>query len=89
MVQTATLRDLQTVGSTTKKQRHQQYDLVLDTPANEYVCRTRLGSSLNPTQFVVGTMVELKLNGQNGEATSSLGKRVKCSVVKVEAARNP
>ena len=44
LVQTATLKDLQTVGSTSKKQKHQQYDLVIDTSANEYVCRTKLGS---------------------------------------------
>ena len=45
-VQPATLKDLQTVGSTSKKQKHQQYDLVIDTSSNEYVCRTKLGSSL-------------------------------------------
>ena len=31
LVQTGTLKDLKTVGSTTKKQKHQQYDLVVDT----------------------------------------------------------
>ena len=31
LVQTATLKDLQTVGTTSKKQKHQQYDLVFDT----------------------------------------------------------
>ena len=51
--QSATLRDVQTVGSTTKKQKHQQYDLLLDTPANEYTCRTKLGSSMKPTQSLL------------------------------------
>jgi hypothetical protein len=83
MVQTATLKDLQTVGSTNKKQKHQQYDLVLDTPANEYVCRTKLGSSLKATDFVVGSSLEFKLNGQNGEATTVAGKRAKCGIVRV------
>jgi hypothetical protein len=40
LIQTATLKDLQTVGTTNKKQKHQQYDLVFDTPSNEYVCRS-------------------------------------------------
>jgi hypothetical protein len=85
LIQTATLKDLQTVGTTSKKQKHQQYDLVLDTRTNEYVCRTKLGSSLKPTQFVVGSTLELKVNGQNGEATTSAGNRTKCVIVRVAA----
>ena len=73
LVQTATLKDLQTVGTTSKKQKHQQYDLVVDTPTNEYVCRTKLGSSIKPTQFVVGSTLEFKVDGQNGEATNTAG----------------
>jgi hypothetical protein len=83
LVQTATLRDLQTVGTTSKKQKHQQYDLVIDTSTNEYICRTKLGSSLKPTQFVVGSTLEFKLNGQSGEATNSSGNRAKCAIVRV------
>ncbi len=75
LVQTATLKDLQTVGTTSKKQKHQQYDLVIDTSTNEYVCRTKLGSSLKPTQFVVGSSLQFKLNGQNGEATTPTARR--------------
>jgi opacity protein-like surface antigen len=85
LVQTATLKDLQTVGTTTKKQKRQQYDLVLDTSTNEYVCRTKLGSSVKPTQFVVGSTLEFKVNGQNGEATNTSGNRVKCAIVRVAA----
>jgi hypothetical protein len=83
LTQTATLKDLQTVGSTDKKQKHQQYDLVIDTPSNEYVCRSRLGSTVKPTQFVVGSTIEFKLSGQNGEAKNSAGKQVKCGIVRV------
>ena len=86
LVQTATLKDLQTVGSTNKKQKHQQYDLVIDTSTNEYICRTKLGSSLKATQFVVGSSLQFKLNGQNGEATTSDGKKTKCGIVRVSAA---
>ena len=85
LVQTATLKDLQTVGSTNKKQKHQQYDLIIDTSTNEYVCRTKLGSSLKATQFVVGYSLQFKLNGQSGEATTSDGKKTKCGIVRVAA----
>jgi hypothetical protein len=89
LVQTATLKDLQTVGTTSKKQKHQQYDLVIDTASNEYVCRTKLGSSMKPTQFVVGSPVQFKVNGQSGEAKNSAGNHVKCGIVKVTAASGP
>ena len=85
VTQTATLKDLQTVGTTSKKQKHQQYDFVVDTPTNEYVCRTKLGSSIKPTQFVVGSTLQFKVNGQNGEATTSDGKKTKCAIVRVAA----
>jgi len=89
VTQTATLRDLQTVGTTSKKQKHQQYDFVVDTPTNEYVCRTKLGSSVKPTQFVVGSSVQFKVNGQKGEVTNSAGNHVGCGIVKVVAPNTP
>jgi hypothetical protein len=89
LIQTATLKDLQTVGTTSKKQKHQQYDLLIDTPTNEYVCRTKLGSSLKPIQFVVGSTLQFKLNGQSGEATNSSGNHTKCSIVRVAAIPPP
>jgi hypothetical protein len=89
LTQTATLKDLQTVGTTSKKQKHQQYDFVLDTPTNEYVCRTKLGSSVKPTQFVVGSTLEFKVNGQKGDVTNSAGNHVGCGIVKVFAPNAP
>ena len=89
LVQTATLKDLQTVGTTSKKQKHQQYDLIIDTSTNEYVCRTKLGSSLKPTQFVVGSSLQFTVNGQNGEAANSAGNKTKCAIVRVAAAASP
>jgi hypothetical protein len=88
-VQTATLKDLQTVGTTSKKQKHQQYDFVVDTPTNEYVCRTKLGSSVKPTQFVVGSTLEFKVDGQKGEVKNSAGNHVSCGIVKVVAMPAP
>ncbi len=84
-VEPATLKDLQTVGTTSKKQKHQQYDLVVETPSNEYVCRTKLGSSVKPTQFVVGSPLQFKVSGQNGEATNTAGNHLKCAIVRVGA----
>jgi hypothetical protein len=89
VVQTATLKDLQTVGSTTKKQKHQQYDLVIDTTSNEYVCRSKLGSTVKPTQFVVSSTLQFKQNGQNGEVKNSAGNSVKCGIVRVGALSAP
>ncbi len=83
VTQTATLKDLKTVGSTDKKQKHQQYDLIVDTSSNEYICRSKLGSKVKPTEFVVGSTIEFKLNGQNGEAANAMGNRVKCGIVRV------
>src|ERR1700683_1263983 len=89
VTQSATLKDLQTVGTTSKKQKHQQYDFVVDTPTNEYVCRSKLGSSVKPTQFVVGSSVQFKVNGQKGEVTNSAGNHVGCGIVKVVAPNTP
>ena len=89
LIQTATLKDVQTVGSTSKKQKHQQYDLLVDTSTNEYTCRTKLGSSFNPTQFVVGSPIQFEVDGQKGEATTSTGKKTKCSIVRVAASSAP
>jgi hypothetical protein len=89
LVQTATIKDLQTVGSTTKKQKHQQYDLIIDTTSNEYVCRSKLGGTVKPTQFVVGSTVEFKQNGQNGEVKNSAGNNIKCGIVRVAALSSP
>jgi hypothetical protein len=78
-----TLKDLQTVGSTTKKQKKQQYDLVVDTASNEYVCRTKLGEKVKATDWVIGSSLQFKLSGQNGEATTATDKHIKCGIVRV------
>lgn len=80
---TATLKDLQTVGTTSKKQKHQQYDLVIDTSSNEYTCRSRLGSKVKPTEFVVGSIIQFEINGQNGVAMNASNKKVRCAIVRV------
>ncbi len=86
ITETATLKDLQTVGSTSKKQKHQQYDLVIDTAANEYTCRSRLGSKVKPTEFVVGSTIQFAINGQNGVAVNAAKKKIRCGIVRVAGA---
>jgi hypothetical protein len=85
VIQSATLKDLQTVGTTSKKQKHQQYDFVVDTPSNEYVCRTKLGSSIKPTQFVVGSTLQFTVDGQKGQVRNPAGNHASCGIVKVVA----
>ena len=89
LVQTATLKDLQTVGTTSKKQKHQQYDFIVDTPSNEYVCRTKLGSSIKPTQFVVGSTLQFTVDGQKGQVRNPAGNHANCGIVKVVAPNSP
>jgi hypothetical protein len=84
-LQSATLKDVQTVGSTTKKQKKQQYDMVVDTSTQEFTCRTKLGSGFNPTQYVVGSPVQFKVNGQKGEIVTAAGNKNKCAIVRVAA----
>jgi hypothetical protein len=89
VIQSATLKDLQTVGTTSKKQKHQQYDFIVDTPTNEYVCRTKLGSSIKPTQFVVGSTLQFTVDGQKGQVRNPAGNHANCGIVKVVAPNSP
>jgi hypothetical protein len=59
---------------------------VVDTATSEYTCRTKLGSSFNPTKFIVGSTLEFKVSGQKGEAKNSDGNKEKCAIVRVAAA---
>jgi hypothetical protein len=88
-VQTATLKDLKTVGTTSKKQKHQQYDMVVDTSNQEFTCRTKLGSSFNATEYAVGSPLQFKVSGQKGEVTNAAGKKTKCAIVRVGAPGAP
>jgi hypothetical protein len=82
-IATAKLKDLQPVGSATKKQKKLQYDFFLDTGNHEYTCRSKLGATVKPTEFVVGSDMQFEINGQNGQVTSPEGKKAKCSIVRV------
>ena len=80
-----TLQDLRTVGTTTHKQKHQQYDLVIVAGAQEYTCRSKMGRSVKPTEFVVGSPVQFEVNGEKGRVWNQAGKQLDCGIVRVEA----
>ena len=81
-----TLKDVQPAGTTDKKHKKQQFDLTFSTSKNEYTCRTNENEKVQATDFVVGTTVNYKIDGNKGQVKStSSGKSVKCTLVRVAA----
>ena len=81
-----TLKDVQPAGTTDKKHKKQQFDLTFSGSTNEYTCRTNENEKVQATQFVVGTTVNYKIDGNKGQVKStSSGKNVKCTLVRVAA----
>ncbi len=81
-----TLKDVQPAGTTDKKHKKQQFDLSFATSNNEYTCRTNENQKVQATDFVVGTQVTYKIDGNKGQVKSaSSGKNVKCTLVRVAA----
>jgi hypothetical protein len=81
-----TLKDVQPAGTTDKKHKKQQFDLSFATSKNEYTCRTNENQKVQATDFVVGTTVSYKIDGNKGQVKStSSGKNVKCTLVRVAA----
>jgi len=82
-----TLKDIQPAGTTDKKHKKQQFDLTFASPNNEYTCRTNEKDKVNATDWVVGSPVSYKINGNKGEIKNTQSnKSVKCTVVRVAAA---
>jgi hypothetical protein len=82
-----TLKDVQPAGTTDKKHKKQQFDLSFSSSRNDYTCRTNENEKVQATQFVVGTTVNYKIDGNKGQVKSiSSGKNVKCTLVRVAAA---
>jgi hypothetical protein len=85
-----TLKDAQPAGTTDKKHKKQQYDLSFATSTNDYTCRTNENEKVNATDWVVGSNVSYKVNGNKGEIKSvASGKSVKCMIVRVAAVTPP
>ena len=83
---TMTLRDFQPYGVKDKEHKHQAYDLSFAAAGKFYTCRTDPGKSMNATDFVVGSDMKYKINGNKAEVETPQGKEAKCKVVRVEAA---
>jgi hypothetical protein len=79
-----TLKDVQPAGTTDKQHKKQQFDLSFVTSQNEYACRTNEKDKVQATQWVVGSNIAYKINGNKGEVKNTQsGKSVKCTVVRV------
>jgi hypothetical protein len=80
----AKLADLQTAGTTDKKNKNQIYDFLFETSGNRYTCRTSHKTELKATDFVVGNDVRYEIDGDKVKLKSMTGKETKCKVVRVE-----
>ena len=81
-----TLKDVQPAGTTDKQHKKQQFDLTFASSKNDYTCRTNENQKVQATEFVVGTTVNYKIDGNKGEVKSTTsGKNVKCTLVRVAA----
>jgi hypothetical protein len=83
----AKLSDLQTAGTTDKKNKNQMYDFIFEAGANHYTCRTANNTKLKATDFVVGSDVSYQIDGDKVKLKSTTGKEAKCKVVRVEAVK--
>ena len=82
-----TLTNVQPAGTTDKKHKKQQYDLTFTSPTNDYTCRTNENEKINATDWVVGSTINYKINGNKGEIKNTQSnKNAKCLVVRVAAA---
>jgi hypothetical protein len=82
---TMTLKDSQPYGTTDKEHKHQAYDLSFQAEGKNYTCRTDPKKSMNATDFVVGTEMNYKIDGNKAEIKTHEGKSVQCKIVRVEA----
>ena len=52
----------------------------------DYTCRTGEKTSVKATDFVVGSTVNYKINGDKAKVKPSAGKEVSCVIVRVAQA---
>jgi len=85
-----TLTNIQPAGTTDKEHKKQQYDLSFTSTTNDYTCRTNEKAKINATDWVVGSQINYKINGNKGEIKNTQSnKSVKCLVVRVAATSTP
>ncbi len=81
---TTTLKEVQSAGTTNKKQKHQQYDRSFASGlGKEYTCRTAQNTSVKATDLVVGSRVTYEVKGDKGKVKTAAGRQVSCTVVRV------
>ena len=78
------LKDVQPAGITDKKNKNQQYDFVFDAVGMHYTCRSSHKNSVKITDFVVGSDLNFEINGNKAKLKNTSGKKVDCTVVRVE-----
>ncbi len=66
-----TLKDVQPAGTTDKKHKKQQFDLTFTGSKNDYTCRTNENQKIKATDFVVGTTINYKIDGNKGQVKST------------------
>jgi hypothetical protein len=85
-----TLKDLQPAGTTdTKDKKKQQYDFIFEAAGNHYTCRTSPKTSVKAIDFVVGNDLKYELDGDKGKLKTTAGKKVECTVVRIEKVSTP
>jgi hypothetical protein len=82
----ATLKDVQPVGETSKKNKKQQYDLFFVATGKEYTCRVPYNKKMDATAFVVGSTIDYQIDGNKGKLKGAGGKHVDCTIVRVAEA---
>lgn len=80
----ATLKDFQPAGTTDKNQKKQIFDLTFDSSGSEYVCRTKNDDKVKATEWPVGGNVTYELDNDKAKIKSAKGKKIECTVVRVE-----
>jgi phage gp45-like len=80
---TTTLKDFQATGTTDKDHKNQQYDISFAASGKQYACRTSEKKSTKATDFVVGSSLKYKIDGDKVKLKGGSGKEMECTIVRV------
>jgi hypothetical protein len=87
---TTTLKDVQPAGTTdTKQKKKQQFDFIFEASGNHYTCRTHPKTSVKASDFVVGSDIKYEVKGDKSKLKTMAGKKVECTLVRVEKRAGP
>jgi len=81
---TTTLKDSQPYGVKDKEHKHQAYELSFQAAGKSYLCHTDPDKSMNATDFVVGTDIKYKIDGEKVKIKTTKNKELQCKIVRVE-----